>query len=111
MISTADGTLTIRHSREDGSDLAALRRLAELDSAHLPGGLMLMAEVDGELRAAVTSDGSAIIADPFHRTRHLVALLQVSRAAERRYTPSLGWRSRLAHISNVLHPRRRAGIA
>jgi len=37
---------------------------------------MLVAEVDGELRAAVPLLGGAAIADPFHRTSELVTILE-----------------------------------
>jgi hypothetical protein len=66
---------TVRFAYPD--DDAALRRLAALDSsAPLPGSL-LVAEVGGELWAAVTLTGEPrAIADPFHHTAELVALLR-----------------------------------
>jgi len=76
------------------ADTAALRRLAQLDSAPAPGPVpMLMAEVGGELRAALPLDGRPAIADPFQRTAELVAMLverarQLEPAAERR---ALSW--------------------
>lgn len=67
-------TLTIR--RAVSADAEALRRLAQLDSAPTPGPApMLIAEVAGELRAAVPLYGGRAIADPFHPTAELVALL------------------------------------
>jgi hypothetical protein len=64
------------------TDAEALSRLAELDSARAPGPVpMLLAEVGGELRAAVPLDGGPAIADPFQRTAELVALL-VERAQQ-----------------------------
>jgi hypothetical protein len=57
-------------------DAAALRRLAELDSAPASKPVpMLLAEVDGELRAALPLEGGRAIADPFRRTAELVAIL------------------------------------
>jgi hypothetical protein len=56
------------------SDAERLRRLAQLDSARLQDAPMVVAEVDGELRAAVAIDDGAVIADPFHCTADLVAL-------------------------------------
>jgi hypothetical protein len=56
------------------SDAERLRRLAQLDSARLGEGPMVVAEIDGELRAAVAIDDGSAIADPFHRTADLVAL-------------------------------------
>jgi hypothetical protein len=38
---------------------------------------VLVAEVDGRLRAALPVDGGAPIADPFHRGRELLALLRL----------------------------------
>lgn len=67
-------TLTIRMAVS--ADVDALRRLAQLDSAPAPGPApMLIAEVAGELRAAVPLYGGREIADPFHPTAELVALL------------------------------------
>jgi hypothetical protein len=56
------------------SDAERLRRLAQLDSARPAEGPMVVAEVDGELRAAVAIDDGSPIADPFHRTADLIAL-------------------------------------
>ena len=68
------GPVTIREaSFEDGD---ALRRLAQLDSAEVPSGRLLVGEVGGELRAAVALAGGAAIADPFHHTAELVDLLR-----------------------------------
>jgi hypothetical protein len=68
-------TLTIRMAVS--ADAEALRRLAQLDSAPLPGpSPMLIAEVAGELRAAVPLYGGSEIADPFHPTAELVVLLR-----------------------------------
>jgi hypothetical protein len=67
-------TLTIRMAVS--ADAEALARLAQLDSASPPAGApMLVAEVGGELRAAVPLDGGPAIADPFRRTVELVAIL------------------------------------
>lgn len=73
-------TLTIRMAVS--ADAAALSRLAELDSAPPPKPvLMLVAEVGGELRAALPLGGGPAIADPFRRTTELVAML-VERARQ-----------------------------
>ena len=55
----------------------ALFRLATIDSSEAPPARpLLLAEVDGELRAALSlRDGSAI-ADPFHHTSAIVELLR-----------------------------------
>lgn len=71
----ATATLTIRTAGP--ADQVALRRLAELDSAPPPEpGPMLVADLDGELRAALPLDGGPPIATPFQRTAELVALLE-----------------------------------
>ena len=64
--------------RPDGAgDALALRRLAALDSAEIPSGALLLAEVSGELWAAVPLSGGAAVADPFRPTAELVSLLRV----------------------------------
>jgi hypothetical protein len=67
--------VTLRYSV--AADREGLHRLAELDSRRTPSGPALIAEVDGRLRAALPLDGSAAIADPFHRGVELVELLRV----------------------------------
>jgi hypothetical protein len=49
------------------ADQGALARLAELDSTAPPTHPVLLAEVDGRLRAALAVTGGAVIADPFTR--------------------------------------------
>ena len=70
-----DKTLTIR--RADASDTGALVRLAALDSASPPTGEALLAEVGGELWAAVEVDSGTAIADPFRPSGELVDLLRL----------------------------------
>ena len=70
-----DHTLTIR--RADLADLAALDRLAALDSASPPTGPALVAEVGGELWAALEIATGATIADPFRPSGDLVELLKL----------------------------------
>ncbi len=66
-------SVVIRAAR--GSDGAQLRRLAELDSARVPAGELLIAETDGALVAAHAPASGATIADPFRRTADVVELL------------------------------------
>lgn len=73
--------VTIRPAFPD--DAQALARLAALDSAQSPPGPVLVAEVDGELRAALSIADGSIVADPFHRTAALLELLS-ARAAQLR---------------------------
>jgi len=93
--------LTIRRSR--GGDLPALERLAQLDSAAPRAGGHLLAEEDGELRAALPLDGGPAIADPFRRTEELVAMLElrVTRLAD----PREGERGGLLTRVRALRPR------
>ncbi|MEA2404799.1 MAG: hypothetical protein QOE08_1446, partial [Thermoleophilaceae bacterium] len=79
MTSTNTPQIIIRPARTD--DGYALSRLAALDSSAAPTGRILLAEVDGELVAALPVDGGRPIADPFRATTALVALLEL-RAAQ-----------------------------
>jgi hypothetical protein len=65
--------LTIRPATPD--DRRALRRLAVLDSAEVPAGPVVLAEVAGELHAALSLTDGAIVADPFRPTAAIVRLL------------------------------------
>lgn len=76
---TALPAVTIRHAFPD--DSLALLRLAALDSSEPPGQPALIAEVDGEPRAALSLRDGRVIADPFRRTQALVDLLR-ARAAQ-----------------------------
>jgi len=65
--------VTIRYAFPD--DARELARLAILDSRARPEGVVLVAVVGDELRAALAADGT-VIADPFRRTADLVLLLR-----------------------------------
>jgi hypothetical protein len=71
--------ITIRPSTD--ADGRALRELAALDSAPPIEGPVLVAELDDRPVAAISLDGRREIADPFVRTRELVALLRAANAA------------------------------
>ncbi len=58
------------------ADDPGLRRLAQLDSRTVPGGQLLVAEVNGDLRAAYSALEHAAIADPFQPSAHLIELLE-----------------------------------
>lgn len=73
--------LVIRRSTDH--DRAALARLAQLDSAPPPHGGYLLAEEGGELRAAMPVDGGRPLADPFHQTDDLLAMLELRVARSR----------------------------
>lgn len=72
--------ITIRRATVD--DDAAVRRVAELDSSQVPAAPLLLAEVDGEVRAAVSLADGAFVADPFHYTAAIVELLDACAAHE-----------------------------
>jgi len=65
--------LTLRYAAPDDAD--ALDRLAAVDSQRAPRGVVVVAEVGGELWAAISLDDHHAIADPFRPTGELVALL------------------------------------
>jgi hypothetical protein len=86
MTATTDTAIEIRRATED--DAAAVRRLAQLDGARLPEGELLVAEADGEIRAALRIADSAYVADPFYPSRPLVGMLDTRAKAIRRTTSS-----------------------
>jgi hypothetical protein len=90
-------TIIIRSSTEH--DSPALARLAALDSAQVLNGRALVAEVDGEMRAALPMDGSRAIADPFAETVHLVELLRSHAAALDTARPRSQRHGRLAPVA------------
>ena len=71
--------MIIRRTTPD--DVTSLRRLAALDSKRPIESDALVAEVDGELLAAVSLTGDEAIANPFRHTADLVAMLEM-RAAQ-----------------------------
>lgn len=84
MANPPERSITIRPAYPD--DAAALRRLAALDSASVPAQPLLVAEVDGELRVAVSTADLSAVADPFTPTVQIVELVrshirQVARAS------------------------------
>lgn len=76
--------ITIRLATPD--DESGLIRLAALDSAEaVPAGRVLLAEVDGELHAALSLEDGSAIADPFRPTLHVLELLRThARGDDRR---------------------------
>lgn len=63
-----------------GDDIA-VAQLAALDSAQVPDPPLLVAEVDGQVLAALSLWDGRVVADPFRQTQALVELLAV-RAAQ-----------------------------
>jgi hypothetical protein len=70
---TSHDEITIR--RAVPADAPALRRLAALDGARVPDGVLLVAEVGGALRAALSATTGEHVSDPFSPTADLVELL------------------------------------
>ena len=69
--------LTMRLARSE--DALALGRLAQLDSTLYDGSQALVAELEGELVAALPLSGAPAFADPFRRTAQLIDLLELRR--------------------------------
>ena len=86
--------MTLRYAMP--ADAAALDRLAQLDSQRAPRGIVLVAEVGGELWAAISLDDHHPIADPFRPTGELVALLHERARQLRRFKH--GRRQRLPRV-------------
>ena len=77
--------LTLRYATS--ADGAALERLAQLDSRHVPAGTVLTAAVDGDVWAAVSVEHGDAVADPFRPTGELVSLLHERARQLRRQRP------------------------
>jgi hypothetical protein len=71
-------SITLRFAFPD--DQLAVNRLAALDSSRPPAPPVLIAEVAGELRAALSITDGTAVADPFHLTTEHVALLRIRAA-------------------------------
>jgi hypothetical protein len=71
---TTSTPLTIRFARPD--DGAALGVLAQLDSASVPAGPVLLAETGGRVLAALSLSDGASVADPFEPTAQVLELLR-----------------------------------
>jgi hypothetical protein len=84
---TLDHAVSIRFASP--SDRPALARLAALDSAPEPSGAMLLAEVDGEVVAALEMDTGAHLADPFRPTADVLELLELRSRSLREPRPLL----------------------
>ena len=101
MDTTTSHSVMIRPAYPD--DASALRRLADLDSATVPSQPLLVAEVDGALRVAVSITDLTAIADPFASTAPIVELVR----DHIRHTdhPAGARRSLLSRLAPALTPR------
>ena len=70
----AERTVTLRLGVP--GDECPLARLAALDSSDPLAQPVLLADVDGQVLAALTLTDGAVVADPFHPTAELVELLR-----------------------------------
>jgi hypothetical protein len=70
----ATTSVTLRFAFPD--DEHAISRLAQLDSSEPPAMPVLLGEVGGELRAALSLADGAVVADPFRPSTALVDLLR-----------------------------------
>ena len=78
MTNTAPITIRRAHPEEPG-----VLRIATLDSTRVPAAPLLVAEVNGQVRAAVSIEDGRAIADPFHPTSDLLELLRTHAAVTR----------------------------
>ena len=75
-MSPVPAAIVIRLCRASDDD--ALARLAALESRRLPRGSFVLAELGGEIVAAVPLDAvEPVLADPFRRTAEIVPLLEL----------------------------------
>jgi hypothetical protein len=88
--------VVIRYARPDEAD--ALDELAQLDSSRAPRGDVIVADVTGELWAAVSVDDGHAVATPFRPSGELTFRLserarELNRAgSDRTRRPRGGWR-------------------
>ncbi len=84
------------------SDDGAISRLAALEERPEPHGRFVVAEVNGQVVAALPLAGGAPLRDPFARTAHMIRLLEV-RAAQLMHDerePRHLWPRRLSFARN-----------
>jgi hypothetical protein len=103
-----DEAITIRIAGP--ADETMLGRLAQLDSAEPPTAPVLIAEIDGVARAALSLDDGAVIANPFHRTLAAQQLL-LARAAQLRGDRRVSRRRRLLDRARARKGTTRRGAA
>ena len=101
MTTPVSDQVTIRRAYPDDGD--ELVRLAALDCRRLPSGDVLVAEVDGQLWAALSLASDEAVADPFRPAAGIVRLLRI-RAAQLGAPAGVAKRDRLR--ARRLAPRR-----
>jgi hypothetical protein len=107
--------MSYRHTVENGGDAVTIRRarpadatallhLAALDEAEPLDGDAIVAEVDGELWAAIAADGARMISDPFRPAAHARELLEL-RAAMLGRSAHAGVARRTRIVTSLLRER------
>jgi hypothetical protein len=86
-------------------DDEALERLAVLEGRPSPRGRYVLAEVDGEVVAALPLAGGKPLSDPFRPTAHLLPLLRL-RASQLEAQPRPRIEAAKAIAARMLHPAR-----
>ena len=87
------------------ADATRIRVLARLDDKRMPAGPFLVADVAGEIVAAVSLSNGTVVADPFRLTADAVAMLRL-RAAQVGTANALG-----AHRFARRQPEQRLAVA
>jgi hypothetical protein len=82
-----DTDITIRAA--EAADAPRIARLAGRDTADTPAEPVLVAEVAGAMRAAISLQDGQVVADPFHRTAELVAMLRIRASATQMSRPDV----------------------
>jgi hypothetical protein len=101
-------SITIRRLAEE--ERGRVQWLAQLDSARVPDGLLLGAEIEGRLLAAISLDTGEVVADPFSRTAEVRALLELRaaqvprREAPARHRRGLGLRAQPSRAALAASP-------
>jgi hypothetical protein len=93
------------------ADLPAVASLAELDSARVPRGRVLLAELRGSVVAAISLESGELFADPFVSTADVVKDLRAKAAEVLADDPETGRRetSLMARVREVRR-RRQPGL-
>jgi hypothetical protein len=89
------------------SDMPAIASLAELDSAPVPHGRVLLAELRGRVVAAISLESGALFADPSAPTAEAVKDLRAKAAEVRRADDPETGRRGTSLITRVREVRRR----
>jgi hypothetical protein len=89
------------------TDLPAVASLAELDSARVPRGRVLLADVRGSVVAAISLESGELFADPFVSTADVVKDLRAKAAEMRLGDDAETGRRRTSLIARVREVRRR----